>query len=64
VLAARSNELSDADSRDAALARARNYRQNNRDFAAIDVLDVWYARLGDRDILPMLPEQYRARLKK
>ena len=64
VLAARSNGLSDADGRDAAVACARSYRQNIRDFAAMDVLDVWYARLEDRDILPMLPEQYGAGLKK
>jgi len=63
VLAARSNGLSDANGRDAAIACARSYRQNIRDFGAIDVLDVWYARLEDRDILPMLPEQYRAGLK-
>lgn len=64
VLAARSNGLSDADGRDAAVACARSYRQNIRDFGAMDVLNVWYARLEDRDILPTLPEQYRAGLKK
>jgi uncharacterized protein (DUF2252 family) len=47
VLAARSNGLSDADDRDAAVACARFYRRKMRDFAAMDVLDVWYARLDD-----------------
>src|SRR5215472_1115311 len=45
VLAARSNGLSDAQGRDAAIACARSYRRKMRDFTAMDVLDVWYARL-------------------
>ena len=44
VLAARANGLSDASGRDAAVACARSYRRKMRDFAAMDVLDVWYAR--------------------
>ena len=40
VLAARSNGLSDANGRDAAVTCARSYRQKMRDFAAMDVLDV------------------------
>jgi hypothetical protein len=64
VLAARSNGLSDADGRDAAVACARSYRRKMRDFAAMDVLDVWYARLDDSDFLAMLPEKRRAMAKK
>jgi uncharacterized protein (DUF2252 family) len=64
VLAARSNGLSDADGRDAAIACARSYRRKIRDFAAMDVLDVWYARLEDSDVLAMLPQQYKAGLQK
>jgi len=64
VLAARSNGLSDANGRDAAVACARSYRQKMRDFAAMDVLDVWYARLDDSDALAMLPQDRRALLSK
>src|SRR5215813_5560698 len=64
VLAARANGLSDSVGRDAAIACARSYRRQMRAFAEMDVLDVWYARLEDRDILPMLPEQYKAGLQK
>jgi hypothetical protein len=64
VLAARSNGLSDANGRDAAVACARSYRRKMRDFAAMDVLDIWYARLDDSDILAMLPEDRRAVLSK
>jgi uncharacterized protein (DUF2252 family) len=64
VLAARANGLSDASGRDAAVACARSYRRKMRDFAAMDVLDVWYARLDDSDFLAMLPQNRKAVLKK
>jgi len=64
VLAARSNGLSDANGRDAAVACARSYRQKMRDFAAMDVLDVWYARLDDSNVLAMLPQGRKALLSK
>jgi len=64
VLAARSNGLSDANGRDAAVACARSYRQKMREFAAMDVLDVWYARLDDSDVMAMLPQDRRALLSK
>jgi uncharacterized protein (DUF2252 family) len=64
VLAARANGLTDADGRDAAVACARSYRRKVRDFAAMNVLDVWYARLDDSDILAMLPKSRKAALRK
>jgi hypothetical protein len=64
VLAARANGLSDANGRDAAVACARSYRRKMRDFAAMDVLDIWYARLDDSDFLAMLPQERRAIAKK
>jgi hypothetical protein len=63
-LAAHSNGLSDTESRDAAVACARSYRRKMRDFAAMDVLDIWYARLDDSDVLAMLPEERKAVLLK
>jgi uncharacterized protein (DUF2252 family) len=64
VLAARANGLSDANGRDAAVACARSYRRKMRDFAAMDVMDVWYARLDDSDFLALLPQDRKAALKK
>jgi uncharacterized protein (DUF2252 family) len=64
VRAARANGLRDADGRDAAVACARFYRSKMRDFAAMDVLDIWYARLDDSDFLAMLPEDRKAVLRK
>jgi hypothetical protein len=64
VLAARANGLSDANGRDAAVACARSYRRKMRDFSAMDVLDIWYARLDDSDFLAMLPEERKAMVRK
>src|SRR5215831_2407220 len=64
ALAARSNGLSDANGRDAVVACAASYRRKMREFAAMDVLDVWYARLEDSDVLAMLPQRYKAGLEK
>ena len=64
VLAARSNGLSDANGRDAAISCAHSYRKTMRNFADTDVLDIWYARLDDKDFLAMMPEARRAVLSK
>lgn len=64
VLAARSNHLSDASGRDAAIACARSYRHTMRDFTGMDVLETWYARLDEADFLAMLPTDHRAILQK
>jgi len=64
VLASRSNGLSDKNGRDAAVACARSYRRQMRNFANMDVLDIWYARLDDRDFLAMLPRHRKAILSK
>jgi uncharacterized protein (DUF2252 family) len=64
VLAARSNRFSDAHGREAAVACAQSYREHMRDFAAMDVMDIWYARIDDRDILAALAKALRSRLAK
>ena len=64
VFAARSNELSDRDGRDAAIACARSYRQTMREFAGMDVLETWYARLDEAAYLAMLPKSQKAVLSK
>jgi hypothetical protein len=64
ALAARANGLSVADGRDAATACARSYRRKTRDFAGMDVLDVWYARLDDSDFLAMLPQGRKGVLRR
>jgi hypothetical protein len=64
VLAARANGFSDANGRDATVACARSYSRAMHDFAEMNVLDVWYARLDDNDVLSMLPQDRKVILKK
>ena len=64
VLAARANRLSDGAGRDAAIACAHSYRRHMREFARLDVLETWYSRIDDTDLLAMLPHTQQAVLKK
>lgn len=51
TIAARHNAFSKADARDVALAAARAYREAMAEFAGMRVLDIWYARLAEEDLL-------------
>jgi len=42
--------------REAAVACARSYRRKMRDFSAMDVLNVWHARLDASDLLVVRPQ--------
>ncbi len=64
ALAARSNGLSDANARDAAMACARSYRRAMRDFSNQDVLQIWYARLDDKTAMAMFPKSSQERAAK
>jgi len=64
ALAARANGLSDAQGREAAMACAASYRRKMRGFAGMEVLDVWYARIDDGDVMAMLPQKYKGQLQK
>lgn len=64
ALAARSNGLSDSDGRDAAIACARSYREHMREYAEMNPLEVWYARIDGDDILGLVPKALRGRIKK
>jgi len=46
------------------MACAKSYRKRMRDYAGMDVLDVWYARIDSDDVLEVLPEERRAMLEK
>ncbi len=56
VLAARSNGLSDAAGRDAAVACARSYRERLREVAAMSPLEAWYARIGAEDVIGLIDD--------
>jgi uncharacterized protein (DUF2252 family) len=61
ILAARSNGITEAQGRDAAVAAARSYRKTLRDFTEMNPLEVWYARVTASDILDSLPKSKRGR---
>jgi len=56
VLAARSIGRSDAKARDAAVSCVRGYRKRLAEYATMDPLSVWYARITDRDFLEGMPK--------
>lgn len=56
MLAARSNGFSDDDGRDMAVTCARAYRKRLRDFSEMSPLDIWYARVTDRDVIGLLKD--------
>jgi hypothetical protein len=63
VLAGRSIGLSDSKARDCAVAAVRSYRTRLRDFAEMDPLQVWYARVTSDDMLALLSGGERRRVQ-
>jgi len=60
VLAARTNGLTDDQGRDAAVACARSYRKQLRNYAGMTPLDVWYEQVTSDDFLSLIPSSHRA----
>jgi uncharacterized protein (DUF2252 family) len=57
VIAGRDNDLSEKESRQAAIACVRSYRQHLRDYSRLSPLEVWYKRLDMEDIIAMAPDE-------
>src|SRR3954454_8593291 len=65
VLAARSNGFSPSDERRSAAACARSYREHMAEFAGMQALDVWYARVDLSAVLASVHDKIAAgRLRK
>jgi len=65
VLAARSNGLSDAAGRDAAVSCARSYRERLRGVAEMSPLEAWYTRMGWKDVMHAIDDRdAKKRMKK
>jgi uncharacterized protein (DUF2252 family) len=65
VLAARSNKLSDAVGRNAAVACAASYRERLREYSKMSPLERWHAHITSVDIMEMLPsKQLKKRLER
>jgi uncharacterized protein (DUF2252 family) len=57
LIACRNNGFSDAVARDVVLACAFAYRENMAEFADMNALDVWYARIDLEKLLPQIEDQ-------
>ncbi len=63
VLAARLVGLSDAKGRDVAVDCVRSYRKRMAEFASMDPLSIWYARITEADFLTALPKSRQADIR-
>ena len=63
VLAARTIGLSDAKGRDVAVDCVRSYRRRIAEFAAMDPLSIWYARITEADFLAAIPKSRQADIR-
>ena len=62
VVAGRNNGFSKADTRTAALTAVSSYRASMAEFAAMRVMDVWYARLSEDDLRAAVKRAEKAQL--
>ena len=63
VLASRANGHADKDGRVAAVGAARSYRKRMRDFARMQPLEVWYARITAEDVAAAVSPDTAARVR-
>ncbi len=54
TIAARNNRFTKAEARDSTLASIRAYREAMAGFAQMRTMDIWYARLSERDLMAAL----------
>lgn len=63
AVAGRDNRLSDDESRDAAVACVRAYRENLREYSRMSPLEVWYSRLDEATLIEMAPDEKVRKLR-
>jgi uncharacterized protein (DUF2252 family) len=63
VLAARTIGLSDAKGREIAVNCVRSYRRRMAEFASMDPLSIWYARITEADFLAAIPKSRQADIR-
>jgi uncharacterized protein (DUF2252 family) len=60
TIAARNNGFKDSDARGATFASVAAYRQAMADFAKMNTLDIWYARLSEAELMRSIKQATRA----
>jgi uncharacterized protein (DUF2252 family) len=63
VIAGRDSELSEQESKEAAIDCVRSYREHLREYSRLSPLEVWYARIGVEEVIEMAPDEKTRRFR-
>ena len=63
VIAGRDSDLSDQESKAAAIDCARSYREHLREYSRLSPLEVWYTRIGVEQAIEMAPDEKTRKLR-
>ncbi len=63
VIAGRDSDLSDQESKAAAIDCARSYREHLREYSRLSPLEVWYTRIGVEQVLEMAPDEKTRKIR-
>lgn len=63
VIAGRDSDLSDRESKAAAIDCARSYREHLREYSRLSPLEVWYTRIGVEQVIEMAPDEKTRKLR-
>jgi uncharacterized protein (DUF2252 family) len=63
VIAGRDSDLSDQESKAAAIDCARSYREHLREYSRLSPLEVWYTRIGVEQVIEMAPDEKTRKIR-
>jgi len=63
VIAGRDSDLSERESKAAAINCARSYREHLREYSRLSPLEVWYTRIGAEQAIEMAPDEKTRKLR-
>ena len=63
VIAGRDSDLSDQESKAAAIDCARSYREHLREYSRLSPLEVWYTRIGAEQAIEMAPDEKTRKIR-
>ncbi|CCI09581.1 DUF2252 domain-containing protein [Microcystis aeruginosa] len=63
VIAGRDSDLSERESKAAAIDCARSYREHLREYSRLSPLEVWYTRIGAEQAIEMSPDEKTRKLR-
>ena len=63
VIAGRDSDLSDQESKAAAIDCARSYREHLREYSRLSPLEIWYTRIGVEQAIEMAPDEKTRKIR-